>query len=497
VSGVDGAAETVTGGRPAATEDGATGSALARLIGLSGYGRGVLLITVAALASRVVLLGSLPRFWGDEAFTGVAVRHSLVDMLDVVRHDNHPPLEYLLVKTVALVSTSPGALRLVSALAGVAAVPVAAALGRRLGGDWSGLLGAAAIAAFPQFLLTSRDTRMYALATTLVLLAALALWRAVERPTPRRLAVYAVCVALAVYTHYFAVLAMTAQLLVAVVVFRPPLRTVVRLTLACAAGGITLVPWLLLALPQFQHAGEAFWLPKVTLAAVVPDVPATLALPPAEVAAIFAQWVGVAAAIALLALYLRRPAPARRGAAFLLLSAAVPTLTLILISLYKPLYDPRFAGLFWASGVVVLGAALTVFRQRWIAVLAVTVLGELALTTLLQVRNPDYQAMMAPAAGHLQSDDLVLLNGPGHYFSVAYELGPDAYGQIKVVAGNIPWFFGVAGYAPGTQVSRAPDTGGRIFLVTDTSQQAPPLPTGFHRVAHGCQEYACLDTYTR
>ena len=202
---------------------------LSRVAGLSGYARGVIAITAMALLSRVILLGSVPRFWGDETFTGVAVRHSLIGMLDVVRHDNHPPLEYLLLRAVAVVSTAPSALRLVSALAGTAAVPVAAVLGRRLRGDWAGLLAGAAVAAYPQFLLNSRDTRMYALATTMVLVAALALWRAVEKPTRMRLAVYALCVALAVYSHYFAILAVTGQLLVALVVLRPSPRNAVRL----------------------------------------------------------------------------------------------------------------------------------------------------------------------------------------------------------------------------------------------------------------------------
>jgi 4-amino-4-deoxy-L-arabinose transferase-like glycosyltransferase len=470
----------------------------ARLRGLSMYARAVIAITVLALASRLILLGSVPRLWGDEAFTGVAVRQSLLGMLDVVRHDNHPPLQYLLVRAVAVASTSPGALRLVSALAGVAAVPVAAALGRRLHGDWAGILAAAAVAAYPQFLLTSRDTRMYALATTLVLVAALALWRAVERPTGRRLAVYALCVALAVYTHYFAVLAITGALVVALAVFRPSLRTSARLVLACAAGGVTLVPWLVVALPQFQHAGDPFWLPRVTLASVVPDLAATLALPLEQAITVMAQWLGAVAAVALLVAFLRRLAPERRrDAAFLLGCAAVPTLALMLVSLYKPLYDPRFAGMFWGSAVVVLGAGLAIFRRGWMAAGAIGVLAAAATAMLLQVHNPDFDALLAPIAGQTRAGDLVVTNGPTHYFSVAYALGPDAYPGIKVLADQVPWFFGVAGYAPGAQVRQVPDAAGRIFLITDAGQPDPALPAGFQRVAHSCQEYACLDTYSR
>ena len=190
--------------------------------GLGGYARGVAAVTVLALAGRLLLLGSFPALSGDETFTGVVERLPLFQMLDVVRHDNHPPLGYLLTRVVALLSTSPAALRLVPALAGTIAVPVAAALGRRVAGDRAGLFAAAAFAAFPAFVISSRDARMYSLATALVVAAALALWRAAERPSLGRLALYAVCVCLAVHSHYFAVLAVGAQLLVVLAALRPP-----------------------------------------------------------------------------------------------------------------------------------------------------------------------------------------------------------------------------------------------------------------------------------
>lgn len=455
---------------------------------LSGYARGVVAITAVALFGRVILLDTLPRLWGDEAFTGVAVRHSLWEMLDVVRHDNHPPLAYLLVRLVAVVSTTPGALRAVSALAGAAAVPLAAALGRRLGGDRSGLFAAAAVAAFPQFLLYSRDVRMYALATTMVLACALTLWRALETPSRGRLLGYAICVAAAVYSHYFAVLAVSAQLLVALLALRPPPRTAARLVAACAVGGLTLVAWLLLALPQFQHAGAAFWIAPVTLG--------TLLQPPAQPLTAVAQWLAAAAAVALVVHLYRRPPPdRRRWATFLLASAAAPTAALFLVSFIKPLYDPRFAGMFWGPGVAAVGAALGTWRRPAPAVAAVGVLAAAAVATLLAIHNPDFDAVMAPVAGRLGPGDIVAVNGPAHYFSVAYAVGATEAPRLHVVARDIPWYFGVAGYPPGAQVDTVPRPAGRLYMVSDADQAAPDLPPGMRRVDRACQDGICLETY--
>src|ERR1700730_5170424 len=104
---------------------GSVASLRARVTGLTDYTRGLIVLTAAALGSRVILLGPVPRFWGDEAFSGVQLRKPVGAMLDVVRHDSHPPLLYVLERIVAVASTSPAALRLGSALAGNAAGVVA------------------------------------------------------------------------------------------------------------------------------------------------------------------------------------------------------------------------------------------------------------------------------------------------------------------------------------------------------------------------------------
>ena len=221
-------------------------------------------------------------------------------------------------------------------------------------------------------------------------------------------------------------------------------------------------------------------------------------LPPAEVATTVAQWVGAVLAVPLLVVFLTRLGSDRRPKAlFLVGCAAVPTLALMLVSLYKPLFDPRFASIFWASAVTVLGAGLAAFRWRWVGVAAIGVLAVAALASLLETHNPDFEALSAPIVSHRGPGDLVVVNGPNHYFSMAYALGPAAYPSIKVVAGDIPWYFGVAGYAPDTHVRQVPDTGSRIYLVTDAGEPDPALPAGFRRVDHSCQGTACLDTYSR
>ena len=224
---------------------------------LSGYAAGLAAIGAAGLAARLVLLGRQP-ISRDEAFTAVVARRSWGGMLDVVRHDSAPPLSYVLDHVATVLSSSPSLLRLPSALAGAAAIPVAAALGRRLGGDAAGLGAAAVCAALPSLVIPSRDARMYALAATLVMTFALVLWRALERPDRGRLAGLAAVTAAALLTHYLDAVAVVATLAAAALVLRER-GAWPRVLAGVAAGAVPLAAWLPLAHAQADHAGQPFW----------------------------------------------------------------------------------------------------------------------------------------------------------------------------------------------------------------------------------------------
>ncbi len=469
-----------------------------RMSGVSAYQRGLIAITALALLARTALLGTVPRFWGDEAFNAVQVRKPLLPMLDVVRHDSHPPLIYLLQALIATVSTSPAALRLVSALAGTAAVLLSAAIGRRLAGDRAGLLAAAVLAAFPGYLLSSRDARGYALAMALVLAASLTLWRAIERPTRGRLMVYGACVAGSVYTHYFAIPAVGAQLMVALWAFWPGKQVAARLVIAAGVGGLTLVPWLAVATAQFQHAGSSFWVAPVHFDSLLADLWTRLGQTPGEELTTLGTLIGEAALVPLVVVLYRRVDPPRRPAVLYLLGCAlVPTAVLLAVSLVKPVYDTRFVLIFWGPGEAVVGASLAVISWRWVAPAVCVGLVIASALSLSQIQRPDFEAVAAPLKAEVRPGDLVALNGADHYFSIAYAVDDATAGQMVIVADDIPWYFGTAGYPPGTQVHAIPNVPGRIYLVTDEGRRLPAIPSGFKLASSSCQGGVCVDAYAR
>jgi mannosyltransferase len=172
-------------------------------------------LTLLAAALRLSTL-DLQSFWYDEAFTPVHVLHpSLWATLRSVSHtENTPPLWYLLAWADARVlGTGEVALRLPSALAGIATVPVAWAIGHELEGPrtrGAALVCAALVAVNPLFVWYSQEARAYALVVFMGALAMLCFLRARRDPTTTdrssaSMAAFALTGALALLTHYFAV----------------------------------------------------------------------------------------------------------------------------------------------------------------------------------------------------------------------------------------------------------------------------------------------------
>lgn len=168
-----------------------------------------LLVAILLLATllRLVTLGR-QSLWFDEAFTPVYVfRHSLGATLHAITQtENTPPLWYVLDWLVSRVlGNGAVALRLLSALAGIATVPVVWAIARRLGGARAALAAATLVAVNPLFVWYSQEARAYGLFVLTAALAMLCFLRALERPTAGRLGLFALSGSLALLSHYFAV----------------------------------------------------------------------------------------------------------------------------------------------------------------------------------------------------------------------------------------------------------------------------------------------------
>ncbi len=231
-----------------------------------------LLLLAAAL--RFSTLG-LQSFWYDEAFTPVHVLHMSLGatLHSVVHTENTPPLWYVLIWAWSRVfGTGAVALRLPSAMFGVATVAVAWAIGHELEGPPTRRATAIAAAAFvavnPLFVWYSQEARAYELFVLTSALAMLCFLRAQQEPTPRRLVAFAVMASLALLSHYFA-----AFLLAPMIVMLLLQGGARRRAILLACGAPVLVGLALLPLASAQGGHGAQWIGAWALTSRLQAIP--------------------------------------------------------------------------------------------------------------------------------------------------------------------------------------------------------------------------------
>jgi uncharacterized membrane protein len=170
-------------------------------------------VAIGALL-RFATLG-VQHFWLDEAVTAGLLRLDVNDMLGTIpTTESTPPLYYLVARGWAAVfGTGEVGLRSLSALAGTVTIPVVYATGTTLASRRTGLVAAALTAVSPALVWYSQEARSYSLVVLLSALSLLFAARAVTRGSGRDVGWWALTAALALATHYFAVLPVAGQAL--------------------------------------------------------------------------------------------------------------------------------------------------------------------------------------------------------------------------------------------------------------------------------------------
>jgi hypothetical protein len=219
-----------------------------------------------------VLVGIALRFlttsplWLDEALTVRIADLPLGDIGAALRHDGHPPLYYwMLHGWMSLVGTGDVAVRSLSGLCSVLALPLAWRLGDRVGGPRTARWTLVLTALSPFMVRYATETRMYSLVMLLVLLLALALEGLLRQPSRLRVVWVALLSGSLLWTHYWSLylLAFLGGLLL-VRWWRDPAsrRPTAHAVVAIVAGGLLFVPWLPAFLDQLAHTGTPWARPS-------------------------------------------------------------------------------------------------------------------------------------------------------------------------------------------------------------------------------------------
>jgi mannosyltransferase len=353
-------------------------------------------LTLLAAVLRFATLG-VQAYHHDEIVTASRIlRGGFGHAMDAVGFsESAPPLYYALAWIWTQVTgTGEFGLRSLSALAGVATVPVAYLIGIELRGRRAGLMAAALVAVNPMLLWYSQEARAYALLALLCAVSLLYCSRALRSGTRRDFVLWGVASGFALATHYFAIFVVAAE---AIWLLRRQRRASAPGLGIVALFGLALAP---LAIHQMSY-GHAEWIGNFTLGHRLWETAATfvsgetsdiIARPERPALSILPLALGAAA---LLLIALRGDRVERRAAAIPLSLAAASLGIPLLLAVVSPGNDfvlarnllPALLPLLIA---VAIGVTLPGARRLGAAVGAVLVAYSLAFCIWASV-NPDLQ----------------------------------------------------------------------------------------------------------
>ena len=380
----------------------------------------VAIVAIGAALRLADLAGQ--SLWLDEAFSVALARAPWSSFVYELRtREANMGLYFLALRPWLRLGSDEARIRLLSALFGIATIPVVAALATRLFDRRAGVYAALLMALDPLAIWASQEARAYSLVALLVSGSMWALVRAIDAdaaaaPASRgafgRWSVYVVTSALAVYAHFYAGLVLVAQ--AATLLVRPP--GVRWSTVVAAAGALALLLAPLgLFLASAPHE-NIDWLRD----AIATGAPVLLhQLPHSPVVAALAGyaiwWIAVIVAAGGMA---RRVATARARWALVLVVCwvVVPVGVPLLVSvLMKPVIEPRYLavcvpGVAVAAGAVVSQLAPTPRRVLVSAVLALELFGDWAY--FARFHKEDWRAATLTVMSNLRPGDAVLIYAP-------------------------------------------------------------------------------------
>jgi hypothetical protein len=374
----------------------------------------------------VILGGAVVRFWGlgaqslwyDEWLTTEATSGGLVD---VVRHTANregipPPFFLLMWGWVRVFGDGEAALRTVSALAGVATIPVAYAIVREVGQPRRAARAAALLVAVsPALVWYSQEARPYsllALFSGLTVLTFLRVWRAGSTARRNDLLLWSLACAAALAVHYFAVFLVAAEAGALLAARRLPWR---RVALACVPATVVLALLAPVALEQRSHGPNHQWISDWRLSERLREAGQSALVGPSPPDG--RLWIPAVAGVVLAAVLVATLATRRqRLAAALVAGVGVAAVVMALAAVVVGV-DVFLSRYIIASLVpLIVGVAIGVAGpgSRWVGAAGVGLLCAVSLTAVVAVaRDPQLQrsnwADVAAAFGDGADDGRVLV----------------------------------------------------------------------------------------
>ncbi len=378
-------------------------------------------IAVLGLAAALRLLFLAHKsLWLDEALGVAVARTGWADFArSLWQWEGNMALYYVVLRPFLRFSDSEFWVRLPSALAGIATVPVIYSLGKTVFDRRTGLVAAVLLSVNACHVVYSQEARGYSLVVFLSTVSSLLFLRALEDGPWKRWLGYAVASALAIYSHFFAGLVVFVQWLWAVM---QPRRIAQRRRLWIAAVSTVLLSSPAVAFVLLHNHGQLDWVPKpsflelyrtaIFLAAEGGKVIGDLLLVFCLLALVRAGW------------QLRRErhsqSPAFWREILLWCWLLVPILVTLAASIYTPIFFHRFLIICLPAFVLLVAHGLLLLPRRGVVVTIFTGLSLVAVFQSYSRTREDWRAATAYIVSNAEPGDAILFHQPYCDIAVAY-----------------------------------------------------------------------------
>ncbi len=364
-------------------------------------------VTGLAAALRLLHLGA-KSFWLDEGSTFVIVHRDWASFWHLLwSHEGNMAFYYVLMRLWLRLGASEFAIRSFSALAGIVTVPLIYLLGKRLFDSRVGLVSALLLAVQTAHVEYSQEARGYSLAVLLCTLSFLFLHDALMRRSGASWALYVAASVLAVYTQFLAALIILAE---AVSLLACPREKIRWRHVATAAAAIVLFCVPAVIFVSTNDVGQLAWVPPLSFRQVHHAV--TLLTGNGLILVLYAPFLlfGVLSAI--------RPAStpqsmtSRWNSALVLTWFLVPIMLLLVLSLVKPLFAPRFLLMCVPAAVLLTAFGLSKVRPVWVNVpiiAAILVTSAASLSTYYSKPKEDWRGVTKYVLSSARPDDALVL----------------------------------------------------------------------------------------
>lgn len=299
--------------------------------------------------------------WFDEGYSAYLIKGNFAEIWQLTALDVHPPFYYFLLKIWSLIfGDSLVALRLMSVFFGVASLIMLFFLIKRLFGARPAALATLISSVSPFLIRYGMEMRMYMVILFIVLSATFCLSFALEKNRKIYWALYAILMALGMYTHYFTILVWLSELLYLVIIKKRPLLKP-PLIFTYLGAILLYLPWVPALLSQLNSISGGFWIPEATVLTPLNFLTDVFIFKSASEIAGFLAVLFVAFLVA----YVYIVKQSYKETYLLQFLVILPPLILLLISaLYKPMFIDRYlvpsSVLIWT----LLGVSLALFVTK-------------------------------------------------------------------------------------------------------------------------------------